>query len=197
MPNSKPRSPLLDVASALEDELSAFDELAREAKRLTLDGKKALGRGAKLLERSAELQDAAQGKLRALVCEIESSRRRQDESMTSLLEFARTLEARARDFRALEERFVSLAEAARVVNTMAVELSSRGVPAGGELLDPLRALEQRMREVAEAAEELANAAKEGGWPELARQADAARQQMRAASNKLSLAFRQVAERAPS
>jgi hypothetical protein len=197
MPNSKPRSALLEAAGAVEDELIAFDELAREAKRVTLDGKKALGRAAKLLEQSAELQESAQGKLRALVVEIEGARRRQDASMATLLDFARTLEGRAREFRALEERFAALAESARAVNTMAAELGARGEAPSGELLDPLRTLEQRMREVAASAEALARDARDGGWSELARMADAARQQVQSASNKLSLAFRQVAERAPS
>jgi hypothetical protein len=47
------------------------------------------------------------------------------------------------------------------------------------------------------AETLVEAAKRETWPEIARQADGIRQQMLSANNKLALAQRTVASRAPS
>jgi chromosome segregation ATPase len=199
MPKSNVISPLVAAAAAIDQELREYDELAAKAKRIELDGEKALAHAARLLEDATTRQPQIQEKLRALVAEIEAARHRQQQSLDVLVEVSQALAARASDFEGLMRRFAGLGESARAVNQLTGELVTRnpdGAQKGG-LLEGIRALEERMQGVVVDAEALAQDAQQGGWPEIARQADAVRQQVSSAKNKLTLAHRTVAERSPS
>ena len=65
------------------------------------------------------------------------------------------------------------------------------------LLEALARVDELASSVARDAESVATSARSGDWPELARDAQALRQTMEAARNKLMLARRQVASRALS
>ncbi|MDP9033416.1 MAG: hypothetical protein M3O50_01300 [Myxococcota bacterium] len=199
MPKAPSTSPLVAAAALLDQQLREYDDLAREAKRVELDDEKALARAARILESSTTRQPAIQEALRTLVSEIDAARVRQQESLDALVEVSRALEARAVEFDGLMKRFAALGESAHAVNQLTTELSaqqSEGVPES-QVLEGLRQLEQHMGHVVEGADRLARDAEQNGWTEIARQADAVRQQVRAAKNKLSLAQRSVASRAPS
>jgi hypothetical protein len=199
MPKASSSSPLVAAAALLDQQLREYDDLASEAKKIQLDDEKALGRVARVLESSTTRQPAIQEALRTLVSEIDAARLRQQQSLDTLVEVSRALEARAFQFDALMKRFAALGESAHTVNQLTTEISAQqgeGVPES-KVLDGLRELEQHMGRVVEGAEDLARDAEQNGWTELARQADAVRQQVRAAKNKLSLAQRTVAARAPS
>jgi hypothetical protein len=192
-------SPLVAAAAAVDEELREYDELAREAQRVSLDGEKALARAARVLSASTERQSRIQEKLQALVSEIEAARVRQQKSLDALVTVSRALEARATAFDALMRRFAEMGLSAQAIHRLSADLSERkaaGAPEA-ELLDGLRVVEEQMVAVAAFAEGIARDAEEGGWPEIARQADALRQQLRAAKNKLSLAYKTVAARSPS
>lgn len=200
-PMAKPNvtSPLVLAAAAVDQELREYDDLARDAKRIGLDGEKALARAARALEEATTRQPRIQEKLRALVDEIEQARVRQQQSLETLVAVSQALAARAAQFEALMKRFAALGESAKNVNLLTGQLSARrsdGAPEG-ELLDGLRELDGKMGSVVEEADALAREAEQDGWPEIARQADTVRQQVRAARNKLALAQRAVAARAPS
>src|SRR5258708_18766293 len=199
MPKPTPPSALVAAAAAIDEELREYDELASEAKRITLDGEKSLARAARVLERSTTSQPRIHEKLRALVTEIETARDRQQRSLEALVEVAHALEARASEFDGLMKRFAEVGFAAQRVNqgtSQLTELKAGGAPEH-ELLDGLRALEEQMDGVVASAKELAHDAEQHGWPEIARQADAVRQQVNSANNKLAAAHRSVAARAPS
>jgi hypothetical protein len=197
--SSKNVPPLVAAAAALDEELHAYDELAHEARRLKFDSEKSVNRGLRIIQESQERNEAVQEKLRALVTEIEQARQRQVESLNALLEAARTLEARAQEHQTLMARFAALAESAQRVNTLAIELSSKrsAGASDAELLQGLGELQMHMATVVGEAEALAQRATEQEWPELARQADAVRQQVLAAKNRLALAHKAVSTRAPS
>jgi hypothetical protein len=199
MPKANANSPLVLAAAAVDEELCEYDELAREAKRVELDGEKALTRAARVLEEATNRQPRIQEKLQALVAEIQAAQSRQQKSLDTLVEASRGLASRAAEFEALMNRFVALGESARGVNQLTVELSARRKDgaADGEMLEGLRSLEERMDAVVVDAEALARDAEKSAWPEIARQAEAVRQQVSAAKNKLVLAHRAVSERAPS
>ena len=197
--SSPPLSPLVRAAAAVDQELHEYDELARGAQRLVLDNEKALARGARALQDATGRQPRIQESLRALVGEIEGARIQQQKNLDILVEVARTLEARATQYGQLMDRFAALGESAQVVNQLTTTLSGRrteGAP-DGELLVGLQQLETQMSTVVDAADGLAHDAERDGWPEIARQADTVRQQVRSAKNKLALAHRTVAGRAPS
>jgi hypothetical protein len=197
--SSKHTPPLVAAAAALDDELRAYDELAAEARRIKFDSEKSLQRGLRIVQESQERNDVVQEKLRALVAEIEQARIRQVESLNALLEAAKTLQARAQEHEALMARFAALGESSQRVNALTLELSAKRSAGASEseILQGLGEIQVHMASVVGEAEALAQRATEQGWPELARQADAVRQQVLAAKNKLALAHKTVATRAPS
>ena len=192
-------SSLVAAASAIDEELREYDQLAREAKRIELDSEKSLGRAASILEDATTRQPRIQQKLRALVSEIEAEQGRQQASLDTLVEVSRSLSARATEFEGLLGRFVTLGESAKAIHQLTGELSERkkGGATDGELLEGLRALETRIETVITDAEGLARDAEQNSWPDVAHQANAIRQQVASAKNKLALAHRTVSERAPS
>jgi hypothetical protein len=97
------------------------------------------------------------------------------------------------------KRFAALGESASHVNTLTNELTARRSAGAteSEIIEGLQAIQVQMAAVVAEAEALATAARDKDWPELARQADAVRQQVLAAKNKLAIAQRTVATRAPS
>src|SRR5579864_7116034 len=115
-PNVVP--PLVAAASAVDDELREYDQLANDAKRVELDSEKALARVARILEDATTRQPQIQQKLRALVGEIEAAQGRQQASLDALVEVSRALATRAGEFEALLARFASLGESARGVNQL-------------------------------------------------------------------------------
>src|SRR5579862_2376963 len=108
MPKSSSVSPLVAAAAAVDEELREYDDLAREAQRIELDGEKALARAARVLAASTARQPHIQQKLQMLVSEIEAARVRQQSSLDALVEVSRTLEARATDFDTLMKRFAGV-----------------------------------------------------------------------------------------
>jgi hypothetical protein len=199
MPKPNEVAPLVAAASAVDDELREYDQLAREAKRVELNGDKALARAARILEEATTRQPRIQGKLRALVAEIEAAQGRQEASLGALVEVSRLLATRAAEFEAVLGRFMALGESAKAINGLTGELSARkdGGATDSELLERLRELESRIDAVIADADGLAKDAEQNRWPDVARQADSIRQQVASAKNKLALAHRTVSERAPS
>lgn len=199
MATPKTASPLVTAAAALDEELRAYDELAAEAKRAPMNSEKGLQRAIKIVQDSAGRNERIQEKLKGLVAEIELARTRQVESLNTLLEAARAVETRAQQHDGMMQRFAALGESARQVNTMTVALSERrqAGAAEAELLEGLNGIQIQMATVVAEAEALTILATEQDWPDFARQADAVRQQVLAAKNKLVLAHRTVATRAPS
>lgn len=197
--SSKTVPPLVAAAAALDDELRAYDELAREARRIKFDSEKSLQRAIRIVQESQGRNDAIQEKLRALVAQIEEARGRQVDSLNTLLEAAKTVQARAQEHDALMARFAALGESAQRVNTLTLELSAKRSAGASEseILQGLGEIQLQMASVVGEAEALAQRATEQEWPDLARQADAVRQQVLAAKNKLALAHKTVATRAPS
>ncbi len=199
MPKSPSVSPLVAAAAAVDEELREYDDLAREAQRIVLDGEKALARAARVLQASTSRQPHIQQKLQALVAEIEGARERQQSSLDALVQVSRALEERATGFDTLMKRFAGVGESAQSIQRLTAEvaaLKSSGAPET-QLLEGIRNLEEHMAVVVTDAGQLARDAEAQGWPEIARQADGVRQQVGAAKNKLSLAYKSVASRAPS
>ena len=199
MAKPKEESALQIAAAALDDEIRSFADLATQTKREPLDTDKSMGRAARALAESASFPQRIEEKLRALVAVIEVVRIRQEESVQTLLAVAHTVEKRAKSRDALMQRFGKLGEAAAQINELARDLSMRGREgaSSSELLEPLSSLDARMGSVVTEAQAIAEAATAETWPEIARQADALRQQMLSARNKVALVHKGVAGSAPS
>lgn len=192
-------SPLVAAAAALDAELHAYDDLAREVRRVPLTSEKGLQRAVHIVQESAGRNDAVQQKVRALVEQIEQARARQVESLQALLEAARAVQARAEQHDELMRRFAALGESAQSVSAMAAELTAKrqAGAADAEVLHALDEVEARMGTVVSEAVSLVALAADQEWTDLARQADAVRQQVLSAKNKLAMARQKLATTAPS
>jgi hypothetical protein len=199
MAKAKESSPLVSAAAALDKELHALAELASETKRESLNTERSIARATTALSDSVQFQARIEGKLKGLVSEIAAIQKLQQDSIDTLVTVAREVERRAKSRDELLRRFAELGAMAAQVNTLARELTTREAEgsAADERLDRLRVIEQQMDAVVAEAQSIAEAAARDDWPEFARQADSARQQMLAARNKLVLAHKGAAERAPS
>jgi hypothetical protein len=196
---AKKDSPLVLAAAALDEELRRYDALADEAKRSHIDSGKTLERAVRVVQESTAHNESVHQKLRGLVKEIEEARVRQVESLNVLLEAAKRAQARSEQYEALLKRFAALGETARRVNALAVEAEAkrlRGAPEAA-ILQGLDDVQTQMAAVAAEAEALLALATEQNWTDLERQADAVRQQVLAARNRLVAARRAAATRAPS
>jgi hypothetical protein len=199
MPKPKDRSRLVTAAAALEDELHAFAALASETKGEPLNTERSMSRVTRALSESVQFHGRIEERVKALVGEIDGARALQQESIEGLLHIAHELERRSKGRDALLGRFAALGSKAGEVNSLALDLTARK-DAGAddtEVLGHLGAIEQRIDEVVSEARAIADSASSEDWPEIARQADGLRQQMQAARNKLALAHKSIAGRAPS
>jgi hypothetical protein len=187
------------AAAELDEELRAYDDLAQEVRRTPLNSEKGLERALRVVRESTARNDAVQEKLRALVAQIEQARVRQVDSLQALLEGARSVQSRTEEHDAFAQRFAALGASASEVNVLAGEVSSKRNEGASDdvILEGIGRMQKLMTEVVAEAEALSVESAEKDWPDLARQADAIRQQVLAVKNKLSLAQRAVATRASS
>jgi chromosome segregation ATPase len=199
MSRPKETPALVAAAASLVDELSALDALAEEARHCRMRTEKGLSRAARLLTDSVEYRARIEEKLRALVGEIEAARTQQQQSIQALLEVAHELDERSKERDTLLARFGALGATAAQVSALAVKLGDRRNEGAGEqeLLERLGDIRGQMERVAAEARALAETAEAGGWTEIARQADALRQEVLSTQNKLAMAQRSLAARAPS
>src|SRR6185312_15454308 len=86
---------------------------------------KSLRRALRIVQESQGRNDAIQEKLRALVGQIEEARARQVDSLNTLLEAAKTVQARAQEHDELMSRFAALGESAQHVNALTLELTAK------------------------------------------------------------------------
>jgi hypothetical protein len=194
----KDLSPLVAAAATLDAELRGFDELAQEANRCVLTTEKGLTRATRALTQCVDQRGRIEEKLQSLLSEIDASRRRQQESADILVEVARNLEARGKERDELISRFGTLGESAARINLLALELGDLREQHGEQrVLEHLTDIQTQIAHIVSEARSLVESAERGGWAEIARQIDAVRQQMQASANKLAIAHRNVASRAPS
>jgi uncharacterized coiled-coil DUF342 family protein len=196
---TKKESPLVLAAAALDEELRRYDSLAEEAKKSHINSGKTLERTVRVVQESTGRNETVQAKLRDLVKEIEDARMRQVESLNTLLEAAQRAQARSEQYEGLLKRFAALGESARHVNALAIEANAQRQSGAPEvtILQGLDEVQTQMAAVVAEAEALVALATDQDWTDLERQADAVRQQILAAKNKLVAARRAVATRAPS
>jgi chromosome segregation ATPase len=199
MAHGKDTPSLVAAAMALDDELRAFDELAREAKDQRMNGQKSLSRTAALLSASLQARERIENGVRNLVAEIGGAQGRQEASVQTLVDVAAHLERRTKERDDLLARFAGLGTSAARVNALAANLATRRQEgaAEAEILDLLAEIQAQMTGVAAEADALTEAAERDGWPEIARQAEAVRQQVNAVKSKLAAAHRNIAANAPS
>jgi hypothetical protein len=199
------RSGLVVAAEALEAELKRYEGLAEGLGRTPLSSQKALERSAATLKEVADCDDRLGVRARELVEAITAARERQQQQAQAVHARATELSERVEIWKELMLRYEGLSQQAAGVNaliqsSLAPAVQSRkaspegGPPELGEAaIAGLEEAHARLGQIAEAAEALAEGAQTKGFPDVMREADAIRQQLLAARNKLGLLRKKTAQ----
>ena len=192
-------SALLSSAQAFEEELRHLEDLATQLERGSLSSEKALSRAGTMLSEAGTIHERLGGTLAKLIAAVEGTGVRQHAALERVLAESQRVKTRHDEYRALMERFAALGLRAKEVNgpVAAVSAQKEAGASPDDLLHALNVVEELTDGVVQDAEAVAQAAKDGDWPEVARDAHALRQSMQSARNKVSLARRDVAGRATS
>jgi hypothetical protein len=198
-PNPKTPGPLTAAAAALDAELVRYEELSRGLAETPLDSQKNLQRSKNAMEECAESERRLSAALATLLEAMNAAQKRQERAMQETLSAAQRVQARVSEFAAFMERFAALGLRARDLNVPVAEILEKRATGGdaGDLLGGLKDVVEKMTQISEDAEAAAKDAQAAGWVDVARDADALKQQVQSAKNKVVLAQGRVAARAPS
>lgn len=174
---AKHESPLVEAATALDAELTRFEESTVAFQRLGLDSQKNLDRATKLLNDLAAAEATLGQKVQLLVTAINGVRDRQLAQVEAVKAKSVQIQERSAVFAGLLDQFQQLGKGAGALNE---KLKPSGQPGANPIVD----VQTEMTNLATRAEALATIAKDQDFDDLARQADGLRQQILAARNKL-------------
>ena len=193
------RSPLVEAAVSLEEELQRYEKLAVEVGRMTIGSEKTLARAARAVTEAAECQQRIFDRVGALSEAMGQTRTRQEAAVTKMAEGARHVGERASLFQTLIARFGALSEVARSLSTHAGEIGTRSAAGAesAEMLQLIGTLVEGMSGAVTVADALMRTARESEFEEIARDAEALKRQMASSRSRLAQAQRSIAEKAPS
>ncbi len=182
---------LEQAAEGVEEELRRFEALADTVLSTPLDSEKNLERASKALREVAESDERLVAQLQKLVAAVGGVRDRQQEHARGVNARAEELQARTQAFQALLQRYAGLGRSASELNAVVQDIAARRQKAttpedNRALAGSLDQLLERMGQVAEEAQGLANSATADDFNDIARQADSLRQQLLSARNKMAL-----------
>lgn len=193
-----PTGPLAAAAAALEAELRKYDDTSAELGRTALTSEKTLQRARKLLEECAAHQERLAQLLPEFAQAMQTAQAKQQACMDATAEATAKIKARFEDRMALLERVAALGERAQAINgPVAAVMDGQTERTAAELLKSLEEVGTRTEAAIAEAAAVHEAAQGSDWQDIARDTDALRQQLQSARNKILVAQRSVAERAPS
>lgn len=197
--SKKDPSPLVAAAAALEAELARWQDIVDEAEQLEVTSEKQLGRAKTLLESCGECEKTLAQSLHTFVTAMQSVQDKQRTCMERTIAAAKKVQERVAVRSGLLERFADLGKRAAEVNgpVGAVMEAIQKEAKPDELVGPLKEVAEKTDEVVTAAESVAKEAREAEWLDIAREADALKQQIQSVKNKVITAHRNVASRASS
>ena len=199
MTTKKQEGPLTLAALALEDELRSFEELVTDLGRLHVNSDKTLQRARQNLEDCSAFEQKLAERLKAFAEAMQQMQTKQHDCMKTALEHAHRIQARNDARNVLLERVNALGLSARDINAPMNELvaDEDGTSDPSQVLAKIQRVGESLEAVIVEAAAVANAAREDDWLDIARDADALKQQLQSARNKVLVAQRNVASRAPS
>jgi hypothetical protein len=185
------------AAAALEAELERFEGIAASVARAPLTSQKAIEHAARLTRDASEAQGRYAQRLQALVAMVGSTGERQRDAAATINDRVTEIDARTADHAALERRLGELGEEARGINARAQgAIGGGGVPSSperlAELIGALEEIGERMDAAVARALDVARDATAADFVDVARQADALRQQLLATRNRVTLLRRGLA-----
>lgn len=193
-------STLVEAARALEQEVVRYESSLAELARTDIVSEKTLQRAAKSLESCAQHQNELARLLTAFAAAMGEMKERQERCVAETNAGAERVKARFESRAALLARVGALgAMTGEIIGPMASASATDGAEPEGitDVLARLDGVTSKAEEVIAEAEAVRQAAKAEEWQDVERDADALRQQLQAAKNKVLNAQRALAERAPS
>jgi hypothetical protein len=188
---------LFQAAQNLEQELGRFEQLLIELGR-PVNSDKALHRARQHLEACSQCEARLAENLHAFAAAMRSMQARQQRCMEVVRTSAEHIQARHQERTALLERVANLGNRAREVSepltTVSEESWSNESP---ELLASMKEVGTRLEAVIDEADAVGASAAEADWTDIARDAQALKQQLQAVRNRVLLGQRKLASRAPS
>ncbi|MFO0741922.1 MAG: hypothetical protein U0270_38855 [Labilithrix sp.] len=198
MASSTKNGPLAAAAAALENELRRYEETSAELEKLALTSEKTLQRARKVLEECASHQEKLATLLPEFAQAMQAAQAKQQECMEVTARGTARIKERFEDRMALLERVAALGQKAQDINgPVAAVVETEGERTPAELLKALEEVGARTEAVIAEAASVHEAAEGADWQDIARDTDALRQQLQSARNKILVAQRNVAARAPS
>jgi chromosome segregation ATPase len=180
-------SELITAAGALRDGLRRFEKVVENLLKLPLNSQSNLERAAKLLTQAAEAEEQLGGEVRSLMSAIAALRDLQQQQAEAVKARARELEQRTEVYQSLMLRFGALGrEAAGLNEVMQRVARARDAGDADALLAALQEANAGMTQVAQNAQSLTEEAEREQYGDVARHADALRQQLLSARNKMNL-----------
>lgn len=193
-----PGGPLAQAAASLENELRRYEETSAELEKISLTSDKTLQRARKVLEECAAHQEKLQILLPEFAEAMQAAQAKQQGCMDATQRGTLRIKERFEARMALLERVAALGQRAQEINgPVAAVMEIEGERSPADLLKSLEEVSARTEAVIAEAGEVHAAAQTDDWQDIARDTDALKQQLQSARNKILVAQRSVAERAPS
>jgi hypothetical protein len=184
-------SPLMEAAQAFEDELVSYAHLSESFARAPLDSARHLERASDILGQIAASEHRLGECGRRLADAVTGARDDQERLAQRTIERVPTLKKRTAELAGLIKQLQELGAEAAGLNDTAAELSGKPTQGGpASDADPkarARQLSEAIHGLSRRAQEVASAARENDFEDIARQAHALHQQLLAAHRKLHLA----------
>ncbi len=179
------------AAAALESELKRFEDIAASLARSPLNSEKAIEHAARLTRDAADAQARFAEQLHGLVALVGTANERQRAAAATINGRVSDIDARTTEHTAFGVRLGQLGEEARGINALVQEATSGGgMPTSperlAELIERLEEIVARMDGAVDRAQDVAREATAADFVDVARQADALRQQLLAARNRVGL-----------
>lgn len=182
------------AAAALESELKRFEDIAASLARSALNSEKAIEHAARLTRDAADAQARFAEQLQGLVSLVGTANERQRAAAATINSRVSDIDARTAEHAAFGARLGQLGEEARAINTLVQDATGGGgMPTSperlAELIERLEEIVARMDGAVAQAQDVAREANAADFVDVARQADALRQQLLAARNRVGLVRR--------
>ena len=181
-------SELTTAAAALHEELQRFARLTAAIESAALNSEKNIERAARTFQEIAQCDERLGSRVKELVAAVSAARDTQQQQAQTVHARALELQKRTELLQELLKRYGALGEEAAELNALTQKvatLKKNGAPEG-ELTRELTATLDRLQQVAGHAQAVAQAAQDQQFSDLGRQAEALRQQLLSAHNKMQL-----------
>jgi hypothetical protein len=193
-PAKKEATPLVQAAQALEEELQQMGSIAREAQRLPLNSRRNLERTAESLGELGTIDARLEPFVKRLLSAVSELVSEQQAQAATLQARAEELQRRRAAYAVLLERYSGLGRDAQELNGLLQKITGDGQGPSAEPVSLDEVQESISRLIANASA-TAEAAAQEDFEELARDAEALRQRLLSARNKLGLLAQQRPDRA--